>query len=142
MGANGLRCSGLAVDAARVATHRPIMLPVSAFRNLSQPAPFGFDALGKTIGKSPAPIHGHDHADGNDHRYAPANELDRELRQSLIGAVCGAVFDRQALPFDEAGFRKTPSNRRDRGGVQRQFRLPAGVGGRHPGDQSGVGGAG
>src|SRR5271163_3002732 len=52
-----------AVRAARVATHRPIMLLVSAYRDLSQAAPLGFDALGASIDRTPAPMHGHDQAD-------------------------------------------------------------------------------
>jgi hypothetical protein len=59
MGTNGLRCSGFAVGAARVATHRPIMLLVGVFRDPSQPAPLSLDTLAVTIARTPAPMHSH-----------------------------------------------------------------------------------
>jgi hypothetical protein len=43
--------------------HHPRVLLVGASHEPSQPARLGLDTLGVTIDRSPAPMHGDDHAD-------------------------------------------------------------------------------
>jgi hypothetical protein len=52
-----------AIHPALVALHHPRVLLVGASHEPSQPARLGLDTLGVTIDRSPAPMHGDDHAD-------------------------------------------------------------------------------
>jgi integrase len=90
MGVNGeshCRRRELAENASGVPLHNPFVLLISSCCDLGQPAPLGLDALGVTISRTPAPMHGHDQADNaGDHPPIPDGQGDPDQQGDELHA--------------------------------------------------------